>query len=1365
MRAARRIGSRPTDDLQRSVPRRARQGGGLPRVGPLQPALDDRQRPVGKLISSRSGRRWLGRRAWAQLRSVQPPRRERPVPGRHGEVASHPARVRRGELCLLRGHLRWGQRGRRPPRRRLRRPPKPRLRGGLRPANRDGDAALRRALLRDGGRVRRGPPLRGAGHGGAALPRRRGPDVRRRLVLGGRCRRDRRRDLHGGTCHALRRLRIREPGARRRPPHPRGRHQVLIGSGASPESEPPAARVPHRGLGPEAGELDGAVLLGLRGPPRLEAGLDRLDAPAIGEEGAAEHSREPVAVPQGAQETRRRARVREGIGDAVRPSEFPPTLRGEEGEPSAPARARGEAREVEGVGRVLRRVVAARAPRREEEERAPERAQRVIVAEGEPPAGEVGVGLDQREAETEGLHAGLRSGLEGEGREPWARLGPEDEEEVPQARRRQREVRDPPHQVEDDRAAEPLDRERRMAPEPGGAHPLRPNGGGFLRVGEQEGEVVREGRTRATDRVGDREEDRDAARVVVGAGPDPSADDAEVIVVREEGGPTRAGIPGAPERSDVRPVSGPLSGPDEGRLLEQPVEERPESRPAQPGKKVLPRERVSSRAALSPLELRRGEPAHVRLDRRGIHLEPGAPVHPGSARGGRRGRAERVHESEPHGGPPDAGEGADQERPGARRSTGRIRLRTGRTVALLLLATLAPQAPKRPPTFEEMVERVRREGDLVPDDLLHQIAVFQDEAAFGALDEFHGLLATAAKRRQVVHEYRHFAKTPLADRAIARLAEVGRTSGDEAEGREAVGALATYEEAAAEALRSIAKESAAPSVRLEAIAKLVPHRKAEDFPLFLELARAEGASAVSRAAGIRAIGPDERGEEAVRRALSEPSSTVRGAAREAIAKRRDPAAIALARGFAADPKMKEWSPCVGAIAVLREEKGKGDAELLFAIGSRTEAGIRALARKALQEFDAREVVPPAAAALAGKDRGAAIFALDVLEKFPHPDAGRCLRGALESPDPAVVAAAATALGARGEAEAVSDLRKKTANADPAARAAVIGALSDLLPQDADWRRRLQQFADERDREVRVAAALALGRHAGAEGLPTLERLLADRDVAVRVAATEGLATGRLKAAIPILVGRLKKEKGRLREDLAAALRRITGEPFGREPGDWERWWAGEGARFSVPSLADVEARAGALAKARAEARTATFYGVEFLSERAVFVLDASGSMAERTGTAAPGGKAESRYEVALRELRRALEGRRGEEGIRFNLVLFAANADAWHEKMQPLDERSIDLAVGFASHRAPAGGTNVHDALARAFEDPDVDTIYLLSDGEPSAGPVKDPSLLRTEVRGWNRYRRIVVHGISIGTSSALLEGLAADSGGKFVKR
>ena len=70
-----------------------------------------------------------------------------------------------------------------------------------------------------------------------------------------------------------------------------------------------------------------------------------------------------------------------------------------------------------------------------------------------------------------------------------------------------------------------------------------------------------------------------------------------------------------------------------------------------------------------------------------------------------------------------------------------------------------------------------------------------------------------------------------------------------------------------------------------------------------------------------------------------------------------------------------------------------------------------------------------------------------------------------------------------------------------------------------------------------------------------------------------------------------------------------------------------------------------------------------------------------------------------------------------------------------------------------------------AFEDMKVDTIYLLSDGYPSAGPITDIHQLADEVRLWNARRRIVIHAISIGSDSELLKRLAEESGGTYVRR
>jgi hypothetical protein len=80
------------------------------------------------------------------------------------------------------------------------------------------------------------------------------------------------------------------------------------------------------------------------------------------------------------------------------------------------------------------------------------------------------------------------------------------------------------------------------------------------------------------------------------------------------------------------------------------------------------------------------------------------------------------------------------------------------------------------------------------------------------------------------------------------------------------------------------------------------------------------------------------------------------------------------------------------------------------------------------------------------------------------------------------------------------------------------------------------------------------------------------------------------------------------------------------------------------------------------------------------------------------------------------------------------------------------------------GGTNLYDAVKRAFNDPDVDTIVVLSDGEPTAGAVTDPSAIREDVARWNKNRGIVIHTIAVGGQLRVLEWLAADSGGDHVK-
>ena len=70
--------------------------------------------------------------------------------------------------------------------------------------------------------------------------------------------------------------------------------------------------------------------------------------------------------------------------------------------------------------------------------------------------------------------------------------------------------------------------------------------------------------------------------------------------------------------------------------------------------------------------------------------------------------------------------------------------------------------------------------------------------------------------------------------------------------------------------------------------------------------------------------------------------------------------------------------------------------------------------------------------------------------------------------------------------------------------------------------------------------------------------------------------------------------------------------------------------------------------------------------------------------------------------------------------------------------------------------------MRESFADPDVDTIFILSDGEPTAGDVLDPFRIREDVARWNRHRHIKLHTIAIGGNLEVLEWLAKDAGGTY---
>ena len=95
----------------------------------------------------------------------------------------------------------------------------------------------------------------------------------------------------------------------------------------------------------------------------------------------------------------------------------------------------------------------------------------------------------------------------------------------------------------------------------------------------------------------------------------------------------------------------------------------------------------------------------------------------------------------------------------------------------------------------------------------------------------------------------------------------------------------------------------------------------------------------------------------------------------------------------------------------------------------------------------------------------------------------------------------------------------------------------------------------------------------------------------------------------------------------------------------------------------------------------------------------------------------------------------------------------------------------------PKGGTNVFDALIHVLEgsdvgygteaSTDVDEVFVLSDGQPSAGLLTDPVEILRVVREINKIRKIRIHAVFAGEGSGadFMRKLAEENGGVFVQQ
>jgi HEAT repeat protein len=394
---------------------------------------------------------------------------------------------------------------------------------------------------------------------------------------------------------------------------------------------------------------------------------------------------------------------------------------------------------------------------------------------------------------------------------------------------------------------------------------------------------------------------------------------------------------------------------------------------------------------------------------------------------------------------------------------------------------------------------------------------------------------------------------------------------------------------------------------------------------------------------------------------------------------------------------------------------------------------------------------------------AKVIFLNAIREAKPKDAGKLVGPLLKDPDPNVQVAA---LGVLFEAKARSSMNDCV-----------------NLVKSKNW-------------QVRAMAVdcLAVFRHP--EFVRIAEPLLEDPEVRVRIGVVQAFATiGGDAVMAPLIRAMGKKDnEGRVLDDIADALARFTGKNFGPNPANWESWWTANKGKVKIQRMSSEDF--AKVKESDKEQKTAVYFGLRVISKNIAFVFDTSASMSEAyvlpserkeeagppaeppekttakklEKKASPGSEAAKpmvkKIEVAKSELTKVLNSL--QMGIKVNIIRFNTLIEPWKDALAPLTGETKKDALSYVNASTPDGMTNVYGALETALKDEKVDTIYLLSDGEPTVGEYIETEDLLEAVARLNQLQKVKINTIGFHLKAEerhLMQELAERNFGVFLSR
>lgn len=329
--------------------------------------------------------------------------------------------------------------------------------------------------------------------------------------------------------------------------------------------------------------------------------------------------------------------------------------------------------------------------------------------------------------------------------------------------------------------------------------------------------------------------------------------------------------------------------------------------------------------------------------------------------------------------------------------------------------------------------------------------------------------------------------------------------------------------------------------------------------------------------------------------------------------------------------------------------------------------------------------------------------------------------------------------------------------EPAVRARAFCALVPLDPKAARvlWK----SFTKARDLGLRcVALKLAPTLLDPELALESLTTAAQGAELRLRGQAQESLAQWGTQAALGALIECLPLEADpRLRFLLLQRLRALSGLKHRADVRPWRAWCEQLDEDWQAPKLG-ASTSAGKPTPRDEASSSLSFSGLELRSLRLSFLIDLSGSMWT------PGADGRTAKEVVEGKLATALEGLPQE--ARFNLIPYTAEPIPWADSLQPASKRNKARALAHFADCSQRGSGNFWAAAMLALEDPEVDTLVVLSDGAPSGGERYELELIVSHFEELNLTRRVALDSVLVDASWRLQgywQRLAASTGGESI--